>query len=49
MMVEVAELMEDSKAQEVTQQEYDQKVEEVYPQAREDLVYFLNRCKLEDS
>src|ERR1044072_8871668 len=30
-------------------QEYDQKMEEVFPNVGEDLVDFLNRCKLEDS
>ena len=39
----------DAQVKEVTKWEYDQKMEEVFHKAGEDLVDFLNRCKLEDS
>ena len=39
----------DTQVKEVTKWEYDQKMEEVFPKAGEDLVDFLNRCKLEDT
>src|ERR1044072_5481671 len=38
----------DTLVKEVTKWEYDQKMEEVFPNAGEDLVDFLNMCKLED-
>src|ERR1044072_533713 len=38
-----------AQTKEVTKEEYDQKMEEVFPSAGEDLVDFLNRSKLEDS
>ena len=48
MMVEFDDDL-DPKAREVTEWDYDQKVEEVYPKSGEDLVDFLHRCKIEDS
>src|ERR1044072_4279819 len=48
MMVHIDDNL-DRQVKEVTKGEYDQKMEEVFPKAGEDLVDFLNRCKLEDS
>src|ERR1044072_7096500 len=48
MMVEIEEEVK-SKILEVTEQEYEEKTQAVYPQAGEYLVDFLHRCKIEDS
>ncbi|MCI93214.1 hypothetical protein A2U01_0114512, partial [Trifolium medium] len=33
----------------IPEEEYDEKIEEVYPSAGEDLIDFLQRCKLNNS
>src|ERR1044072_5714389 len=48
MMVQIDDNL-DTHIKEVTKWEYDQNMEEVFPNAGEDLVDFLNRCKLEDT
>ena len=48
MMVHIDDNL-DTQVKEVTKWEYDQKMEEVFPNAGEDLVDFLNKCKLEDT
>jgi hypothetical protein len=47
MMVEAMEVT-DVQAEEIPKKEYFEKIKVVYPRAEEDLIDFLNRCKLEN-
>jgi hypothetical protein len=47
MMVEAMEVT-DVQIQEIHEEEYTEKIKVVYPHAEEDLIDFLNRCKLDN-
>ena len=47
MMVEAMEVTE-MQTEEIPEKEYFEKMKVVYPRAEEDLIDFLNRCKLEN-
>ena len=47
MMVEAMEVTE-VQAEKIPEEEYFEKMKVVYPRAEEDLIDFLNRCKLEN-
>ncbi|MCI37050.1 hypothetical protein A2U01_0058274, partial [Trifolium medium] len=49
LMVDAMDLTGGAQLEAIPEEEYEQKIEEVYPSAGEDLIDFLQKCKLNNS